>query len=163
MIQNIFFDRDGTLGELDDVRYPQTLRFFPDSKTVISRLKERGYRVFIATNQSCIARGTDGGYNYEQEFGDLGVDDWFICPHDKNDGCSCRKPKPGLLEQAIQKYGLKREECLMVGDRETDVECALNAGIHAALLCISGSVPREGTKAEYVLYSLSDLLSLLET
>lgn len=161
MIRNIFFDRDGTLGILQDIRYPQTLVFFPDTKMVIAELKRRGIRIFIASNQSCIARGTDGGYDYEQEFRDLGVDDWFICPHDKNDGCSCRKPKPGLLERAVQKYGLKREECLMVGDRETDVECALNSRIHSALLCVSGCVPSEGTKAEYILYSLSDLLPLL--
>ena len=162
MIRNVFFDRDGTLGELGDIRYPQTIKFFADAQEVLTRLKSRGYRIFIATNQSCIARGTDGGYDYAKEFKALRVDDWFICPHDKNDNCSCRKPKPGLLEQAVQKYKLKREECLMVGDRETDVECARNAGIHSALLCASGRAPQEGTKAEHIIYSLHDLLSLLD-
>lgn len=96
MIRCVFFDRDGTLGTLDDVRYPQTFRLFPDAKKTIDALKARGMFVFIASNQSCVARGTDGGYDFAREFSLLGADDWFICPHDKKDGCACRKPKTRL-------------------------------------------------------------------
>lgn len=158
MIRSVFFDRDGTLGTLDDVRYPQTFRLFPDAKKTIEALKARGMRVFIASNQSCIARGTDGGYDFAREFSLLGADDWFICPHDKEDGCDCRKPKTGLLDAAVRKYGLLRRECAMVGDRETDIECGKAAGMFTVLYDDSGKKP---TAADASVRSLSELLTLL--
>ncbi len=134
MIKNVFFDRDGTLGSLTDVRYPQTFALFPDAKAAIAALKGAGLNLYVASNQACIARGTDGGYDFAAEFTALGMDDWFICPHDKGDGCQCRKPKTGLLDAAVQKYGMRREECVMVGDRETDVACGKAAGMRTVLL-----------------------------
>ena len=158
MIRCVFFDRDGTLGTLDDVRYPQTFRLFPDAKKTIDALKARGMFVFIARNQSCVARGTDGGYDFAREFSLLGADDWFICPHDKKDGCACRKPKTGLLDEAVRKYGLIRRECAMVGDRETDIECGRAAGMFTVLLDDSGA---KLTEADVSVRSLSELLYLL--
>lgn len=157
MIKNIFFDRDGTLGTLKDVRLPGSMILFPETRHVLRRLKDDGFKIFIATNQSCIARGTDGGYDFAKEFSDYGADDWFICPHDSGDQCDCRKPKPGLLEQAIRKHGLVREECIYVGDRETDIECAHRAGMRAVLL----SVQKPNTAADYTIVSLFQLEKLL--
>lgn len=157
MIKNVFFDRDGTLGELGDIRYPQTLTLFPDAKQAVESLKRSGCRVFIATNQSCIARGTDGGYDYAAEFAALGADDWFICPHDKGDVCACRKPRTGLLDEAVRKHGLKREECVMIGDRETDAECGRNAGMRTILI---GRQP-PGTCADAVVPTLTDAVKTI--
>lgn len=153
MIRNIIFDRDGTLGKLTDIRYPQTLVFFQDTKSVLKKLKQAGYRIFIATNQACIARGTDGGYDFAAEFRALGVDDWFICPHDKDDNCNCRKPKTGLLDQAVQKHHLKSEECVVVGDRETDVICAKKMGMFAILVGKSDL----DTQADAIVSTLSEV------
>lgn len=159
MIKNIFFDRDGTLGELSDIRYPQTIKFFSDMQSTIDLLKKKGYKLFIASNQSCIARGTDGGYDYGAEFAKIGFDDWFICPHDKYDDCSCRKPKTGLLDAAINKYGLVREECVIVGDRDTDVKCGKDAKIKTILL--SNGKIGYSQKPDYVINNLTELLNIL--
>lgn len=161
MIECVFFDRDGTLGTLSDVRYPQTFTCFPDAKSTVAALKKRGYKVMIATNQACIARGTDGGYDYAAEFQDLGADDWFICPHDSADRCDCRKPAVGLLLRAIQKHNLKAENCVMVGDRSTDIICGQKMGMFTVLLdserkCQCSPLP------DAVISSLAELLQILE-
>lgn len=134
MIKCVLFDRDGTLGELGDDRYPSTLAPFADVKRVLDELKAAGYTVGVVTNQSSIARGTGKSYDFAAEAARFGADAYEICPHDKHDGCDCRKPKSGLLLRAAAKLGVLPCECLMVGDRTADVECALNAGARAALV-----------------------------
>lgn len=133
MIRCILFDRDGTLGELDDNRYPQTIQPFCDIKSVFTRLKEKGYIVGIITNQSSIARGTAKDYDFNAEFISYNTDIWEICPHDDIDCCNCRKPKSGLLLNIVNRLNISPSECLVIGDRITDLECALNIGAQAAL------------------------------
>ena len=134
MIRCILFDRDGTLGELSDKRFPETFSPFCDIAKVFHTLKKRGYFVGIITNQSSIARGTAKDYDYAKEFNSYGVDVWEICPHDNADHCDCRKPKSGLLLRAAQKLKISLNECLVVGDRESDVLCAKNVGAQAILV-----------------------------
>ena len=134
MIKCILFDRDGTLGELEDKRYPQTFRPFTNLSLFFKKLKEKGYLVGIITNQSSIARGTASGYDFAKEFDEYGLDVWELCPHDTQDGCDCRKPKSGLLLRAAKKLGVLPQECLVVGDRLSDVECAKNVGASAVLV-----------------------------
>ncbi len=162
MIKNIFFDRDGTLGILRDVRFPQTLELFGDARGTIKDLKAKGYKVFIVTNQACIAKGTDGGYDFAQEFRALGADDWFICPHEDKDNCNCRKPKTGLLDRAVQKYALNRGECVVVGDRESDILCAKRAGMKGFFLGDADAAMRMSVKPDGVMRTLSDIFPLLD-
>ena len=130
----VFFDRDGTLGTLGDDRYPYTFKPFDDMPKVVSELHDAGLLCMIYTNQSCIARGLDGGYDFDAEFEAAGFDDWFICPHDHGDNCDCRKPKAGLLIAAAQKHGLRLSECFAVGDRLTDIEAGNAAGCTTILV-----------------------------
>jgi len=134
MIRCILFDRDGTLGELSDVKYPQTFLPFCDIKKVFDQLKERGYTVGIISNQASIARGTGKGYDFEKEFSSYHADIWKICPHDTKDNCDCRKPKSGLLLAVAEKLGISPKECLVVGDRLSDIQCAKNVGASGALV-----------------------------
>lgn len=133
-IRCILFDRDGTLGELSDVRYPETFVPFCSVAEVFRTLRERGYKVGIITNQSSIARGTGAGYDFEGEFASFGADVWEICPHDVGDNCDCRKPKSGLLLRAAAKLGIPPEECAVVGDRISDLECAFRVGATGILV-----------------------------
>ena len=142
MIRCILFDRDGTLGELSDERYPETFVPFCDVAEVFRNLKEKGYIVGIVTNQSSIARGTGAHYDFDREFADYGCDIWEICPHDNGDGCDCRKPKSGLLLRAAKRLGLSPAECLVVGDRMSDILCAENAGAEGVLV-LTGKGERE--------------------
>ena len=134
MIKCVLFDRDGTLGDLGDKRFPQTFQAFTDIPAVFQKIKQNGYIVGIITNQSSIARGTAKGYDYDGEFAKYQADIWEICPHDDTDHCDCRKPKSGLLLKVCARLNLQPAECLVVGDRLSDVACAKNAGAQAALV-----------------------------
>ncbi len=117
----VFIDRDGTMGGDHTVEYPQDYYHYKGTKEAFSILKENGFSPMIFTNQSCIARGKDGGYDFAQEFSQIGAVDWFICPHDTDDNCNCRKPKTGLLLAAKEKYELCMNECYVIGDRWSDM------------------------------------------
>lgn len=142
----IFFDRDGTLNV--DVKYLHRVKDFiwiEGAREAVKFCNDSGRLAIIVTNQSGIARGYyDATAVFEihswmqKELGKIGahLDDIFYCPHHV-DGivkeyarrCDCRKPAPGMLEAAIKKYGICRSESFFVGDAETDMECAKNAGV----------------------------------
>lgn len=134
MIKCILFDRDGTLGELGDKRYPQSFRPYDDIPSFFARLHRAGYLVGIITNQSSIARGTGLGYDFSAEFSSYGVDAFEICPHDDKDNCDCRKPKSGLLLAVCKTLSITPKECVVVGDRLSDIACAINVGAAAVLV-----------------------------
>lgn len=134
MIRCILFDRDGTLGELGDVRFPDTFTPFCDIRKVFKNLKKAGYIVGIITNQSSIARGTGTDYDFNAEFSAYGCDIYEICPHDTQDNCNCRKPKSGMLLSICKRLNLRPENCLVVGDRLSDIECAKNVGADGILV-----------------------------
>lgn len=166
MIKCILFDRDGTLGELSDVRFPETFRAFTDIKKVFSALQSKGYLVGIITNQSSIARGTAKNYDYALEFAAYGVDAWKICPHDNGDNCECRKPKSGLLLAAAKELNISPAECLVVGDRLSDILCAKNVGASAALVLTGyGQNEKESVLSAYpetpILTQFDEILTIL--
>ena len=113
----VFIDRDGTMGGGHTVEYPWKYRPYPGTAETFRLLRGHGFAPMIFTNQSCIARGKDAGYDFAGEFGAIGAQDWFICLHDDGDRCFCRKPQPGLLYQARDKYGLQLSRSFVIGDR----------------------------------------------
>ena len=133
-VDAVFIDRDGTMGPADDLHRPQGFVPFPFLKDSIRRLQAAGLRVFAFTNQSCIARGLDGGYDFDAEFGALGLDGWVICPHDDQDGCNCRKPGPGLLYQARDRFGVALARSAVIGDRWSDLLAGGRAGTKLILV-----------------------------
>ncbi|MEE0946736.1 MAG: HAD-IIIA family hydrolase [Acutalibacteraceae bacterium] len=117
----IFIDRDGTMGGDARIEYPQDYYNFDGTPEAIEMLNKNGFYPVAFTNQSCIARGKDGGYDFAQEFHSIGMRDYFLCPHDEKDNCECRKPKTALLERAKEKYNLDMSECFVIGDRWSDM------------------------------------------
>lgn len=130
----VFIDRDGTMGGPYYVKYPTDYYPYEGTPEAFRLLKDNGYPAVIITNQSCIARGLDGGYDFAAEFRAIGAYDWFICPHDAQDHCRCRKPEPGLFEQAEAKYGMDLSRCYMIGDRWSDMAAAGQMGIRLILV-----------------------------
>lgn len=142
----VFFDRDGTLNV--DVKYLHRVEDFiwiDGAKKAIKLCNDLGYIVIIVTNQSGIARGYYDENDVlevhswmQKELGKIGahLNDIFYCPHHV-DGviekykrrCDCRKPATGMLETAIKKYDICRNTSFFVGDAETDMKCAQNAGV----------------------------------
>lgn len=130
----VFIDRDGTMGGDYYVEFPQDYYPYKGTREAFAMLKENGFSPMIFTNQSCIARGKDLGYDFCAEFRDIGADDWFICPHDDKDNCNCRKPRTGLLEQAKRKYNLNMKDCYVIGDRWSDMSAGGKMGCKLILV-----------------------------
>jgi D-glycero-D-manno-heptose 1,7-bisphosphate phosphatase len=144
----IFLDLDGTLvrafpqdphpvhGPLF-VRGPRTIdeiEILDETTESIERLEKAGYPCFVASNQPDIGRGIMNHRHYSVVIAEiaklvgLSMARFGICPH-SGEWCACRKPKPGLIYQAAVGYELDLSRCWLVGDRETDREAAIRAGI----------------------------------
>jgi len=131
----LLIDRDGTMGDGSyQMRTPQEYAPFPNTREAFKLLRHAGFPIYIITNQSCIARGLDGGYDFAAEFYDIGADDWFICPHDSQDICDCRKPLTGLIDQAQAKYALDLHNAYTIGDRWSDMVAGGRAGTKLILV-----------------------------
>ena len=142
----IFLDRDGVLNrDTGYVHSPRKFEWICGAKTAVKFLNDQGYYVFVVTNQSGIARGyypEDAVLSLHRWMNDelrlLGahVDQFYYCPH-HHDGvisefnldCECRKPKPGLIEQALNEWPILRDNSLLIGDMPRDIEAAQSAGI----------------------------------
>lgn len=135
----VILDRDGVINYDSDeyIKSPDEWHPIPGSLEAIARLNRAGYRILIATNQSGINRGY---YDIEMldtihakfmyELATVGgyVDEIFFCPHLPEEGCHCRKPKPGLLLQIEAHYPINLSETYFIGDSYTDVQAAQAAG-----------------------------------
>lgn len=149
----IFLDRDGVINidSPDYIKCADEFDFIPGSSKAIAMLNKRGFDVIVITNQSGIARNLFSYGELEAIFEkmregviDAGgvIKDIFFCPHRPEEECSCRKPLPGLILQAIEKYGIDPAKSCMVGDSIKDIECARNAGCTYAVLVRTGNGQR---------------------
>ena len=135
-------DRDGVVNHDSEafIKSPAEWQPIPGSLEAIARLKHAGMRVVIVSNQSGLGRGL---FNYDDLFaihdkmtrqlGELGValDGIFFCPHTPEAGCECRKPKPGLINDALRRWNIQTRDGLVVGDSPNDIEAASAAGVAA--------------------------------
>jgi len=136
----------------------------PGARAALHRLRRAGVAVGIVTNQSGIARGLLtwdelAAVNDRVEVLLGPFDVWAICPH--LNGCSCRKPKPGLVRQAARDLGVRPEECVVVGDIGSDVEAARSAGARGILVPTEVTRPAEihGEVAANLLDAVSRILA----
>ncbi|MED5102776.1 HAD-IIIA family hydrolase [Niallia circulans] len=123
-IEAVFLDRDGTIGGDDTVHYPGKFTLFSDSQQQISKLKEDGIKVLSFTNQPGISEGKATSQEFMEELTKFGFDDIFICPHSQSEGCNCRKPNTGMLINGAEKYKLNLKNCVVIGDRWSDMLAA---------------------------------------
>ncbi|MDX1755948.1 MAG: D-glycero-beta-D-manno-heptose 1,7-bisphosphate 7-phosphatase [Marinobacter sp.] len=143
----VILDRDGVINHYDGsyICSPEAWLPLPGSLEAIGRLSVAGYRIAIATNQSGIARGYYSSATLEAMHDKLcallkpfgGRIDWIAyCPHHPDEGCLCRKPHTGLLEQIRAHFELESlAGSVMVGDSRKDLEAALAAGCQPCLVC----------------------------
>jgi D-glycero-D-manno-heptose 1,7-bisphosphate phosphatase len=144
----VLFDRDGTL--IDNVPYnsdPSTVRLRAGALEALQLLRSAGIPTAVVTNQSGVGRGivTEAQVHavnsrVEQLVGSLGP--WLVCPHHPAAGCRCRKPGPGLIEQAAVALGVAAARCTVIGDMPTDVAAARAAGAQG-ILVVSPDTPDE--------------------
>ena len=142
----VILDRDGVVNEDSDdyIKSVDEFHPYPNSVKAIGRLSQAGYLVAIATNQSGIGRGFYDRQTLEamqaklaqQLAGEGGVIDYFTCcPHLPDDGCECRKPKPGMLIEIKNHYQLDSLDAIhFVGDSTSDLIAARAAGATPVLV-----------------------------
>ena len=146
----VFLDRDGVINQ-DSPLYIKSwseFAFIPGSLEALAALNRSGFEAIVITNQSAVHRGLISTADLEQMHDQMQavvqshggrILDIFYCPHLPEEGCSCRKPRPGMIRRACNKYGIDPERATMIGDRATDIECARNAGCGKAALVRTGS------------------------
>lgn len=145
MIDAVILDRDGVINEDSDnyIKSPDEWHAIPGSLQAIKKLNNLNIKVFIATNQSGVGRG----YYSLDTLNDIHnkmlgalkkinahINEIIFCPHHPDDDCLCRKPKPGMLHQLINKHQLCLSNTLMVGDAWRDIQAAFAANIGAVLV-----------------------------
>ena len=136
------FDRDGTINvDTGHLYEPEKLELIPSTVDIMRGYSDDpDYKVVVVTNQAGIAKGlyTEADmrrlHRYmENELEKLGVhvDAWYFCPHhpDYTGPCECRKPAPGMLLSAMMDFAALPEDCVMYGDKVTDKNAAMKAGI----------------------------------
>lgn len=147
----LFLDRDGTINiEEEYLSDPDRVELIPGSAEAIREANEAGLRVFVVTNQSGVARGLHSEADIlavhrrlEELLSVRGarLDALYYCPHHPDAGsppyrkvCRCRKPKTGMLEQAVKTFGIDLASSFIVGDKCTDIETGKNAGCGTVLV-----------------------------
>lgn len=143
----VFLDRDGVINQrlpkADYVKSWDEFKFLQGSIEAIKLLNDCGYKIFIISNQPGIARGKltiedleSIHKNMKRVLKRVGVniDGIYYCPHNWNEGCSCRKPKPGLLYMASKDHYIDLTRSILIGDDERDIEAGKVAGCQTILV-----------------------------
>ena len=143
--KGILLDRDGVIlkNREDYVKGIDEIEILPGVKEAIYSLWEKGYTICIVTNQSGVSKGLyteetvqKVHQHIEQQLKEemSGPIFWYYCPHQDSDNCDCRKPKPGLLVQAIRDHNFFHETTWMVGDNIRDIEAGRALGCQTCLV-----------------------------
>jgi D-glycero-D-manno-heptose 1,7-bisphosphate phosphatase len=158
----VFIDRDGTLSEergfIDRL---ELFELFPWTADAVRLLNRAGFVVVVITNQSAIGRGIIDESFLDTVHGEIDrhlarsgarIDRYYFCPHHPEAKlpeyrlvCRCRKPEPGMIEQAVRDLDLDPARSFMVGDRLIDVACGHGAGVRSILVRSGHSAYKAGT------------------
>ncbi|MFC4121135.1 D-glycero-alpha-D-manno-heptose-1,7-bisphosphate 7-phosphatase [Nonomuraea zeae] len=160
----VLFDRDGTL--IRDVPYnrdPDRVEPMPGAIEALGRLRRADIPVAVVTNQSGVAKGLLSPDEMDQVNAKveelLGpFDAWAICVHDDADGCTCRKPAPGLVIRAAAVLDVSPRDCVVVGDIGRDMEAARAAGARGILVPTLETLREEIQQAAEVADDLTDVV-----
>ncbi len=145
----VVLDRDGVINHdsADYIKSADEWVPYPNSLKAIAALHQAGFTVLIATNQSGLARGYFDEFQLAQIHQKLNdhveaagglISGLFYCPHGPDDGCACRKPGIGLLQQAESQLQVSLQGCYFVGDSLRDLQCAAAFGMQPVLV-LSGN------------------------
>jgi HAD superfamily hydrolase (TIGR01662 family) len=161
----VLFDRDGTL--VHDFPYngdPAWVRPVDGAKEALDRLRARGVRVGVVSNQSGVARGLITTEQVEACNARLAellgpFDVVRYCPHGPDDGCVCRKPAPGMVKSACADLDVEPARCVVIGDIGADVDAATTAGAIGILVPTPVTRKSEVASATHAVKSLAAAVS----
>jgi imidazoleglycerol-phosphate dehydratase/histidinol-phosphatase len=146
----LFLDRDGTLNEEvadEQIDSLAKIKLMPDVMAALQELRRAGFAFVMVTNQDGLGterfprESFDTAHRFILElFSSQGIEfeAIFVCPHFKHEGCSCRKPNPGMVKEFMDANVIDLQHSYMIGDRDTDLEFASNLGIHGMRITLGG-------------------------
>ena len=145
MRKAVFLDRDGVINKAfikeglpTSPHSLDELKILPGVKESVLRLKKLNFVCLVVTNQPDVTRGKINKNtvikmnNFLQK--EIKLDDFFVCYHDDEDNCECRKPKPGLLLQASKKWDVNLKKSFIIGDRWRDIQAGEKVGCKTIFL-----------------------------
>ena len=170
--KTIFLDRDGVINkEVGYLHKIQDFEFINGVFDACLHFQALGYQLIIITNQSGIGRGYYDEDAFHvinnwmlEQFKNKRIEilDVFFCPHTPESNCDCRKPKPGMFNQANEKHNIDMEKSWMVGDKEADIQAANAAGIQNTILVKSGhAIDEKNSNAKFILDSINQVKEVI--
>ena len=165
----VFIDRDGTIIEdADYCSHPKQVKVFPGVPQALRRLKSKGFKLIVITNQSGIGRGfftIDEYRSVESEvsrqLGHRLIDATYFCPDVPGKHSSHRKPSPGMILQAEQEHQIDLARSFFIGDKEIDVECGRNAGVRTIRVQTGLDCDISGSTADWTAKDLPTAAQLI--
>jgi D-sedoheptulose 7-phosphate isomerase len=163
----VFLDRDGVLNRAvvrNGKPHPPSsvaeLEVMPNAQGALERLREKGYKLLVVTNQPDVSRGVSSKESVdainEKLASELDLDEIVVCYHADDDHCECRKPKPGMLLDAARRHQINLAESFMVGDRWRDVEAGQKAGCRTILIDAGYDEKKPGQPPTVRVHSLEE-------
>ena len=144
----IFLDRDGVINIEKNYLYKiEDFEFIPGVFDSLIYLQNLGFKLFIITNQSGIGRKyyTNDDFNKltswmvdEFKKRDILISQVECCPHTPTDNCNCRKPKTQMIENILKNHDIDLANSWLIGDKSSDIKCAINANIKNTIQVKSG-------------------------
>ena len=166
----VFFDRDGTL--MEEVHYcgdPARVRVFPGVPEALRKLKQAGFRTFVVTNQSGIARGliTEAQYHAVQEellrqIGAGLIDATYFCADPPEAPSPRRKPAPGMVLEAAADYDIDLAHSYFIGDKRADIECGQRAGTRT-ILVLTGYGAEQDSRPDFTARDVAEAVQIVLT
>jgi D,D-heptose 1,7-bisphosphate phosphatase len=171
MIPAIFLDKDGTI--VDNSGYPEIIpsdEILKQAMEGLKYLQERGFMLIIISNQPWISKSKltkekveDIFQSVKTKLEKLGITitDYFYCPHQHSDNCDCKKPKPGLILKAREKYNIDLEKSYIVGDMDSDILLGKNLNIKTILVKTGRGKDFLDTNPDFIIENLNSVKSIL--
>lgn len=163
----VLLDRDGTINEdVHYLRHPDDLRLLPGAVEGLRRLAGLGFDLVVVTNQSGLARGYFSPADLEAIHARLcdlltaegvALAGIYVCPHGPDDGCSCRKPRPGLALAARADLGFDPGRAYVIGDKRADLHLARAIGATSILVRTGYGAEVERAGGHGAVYVADDL------
>ena len=171
MNRAVFLDRDGVINRavLRDGRpFPpasaHAVEWLPRVAEALRALRGAGFRIIVVTNQPDVGRGTQSRDAVEAIHQELlrrfPIDEIKVCYHTDEDGCECRKPRPGMLLEAARAWGVDLRQSVMIGDRWRDIEAGKAAGCKTILIA-QKYAERKAEQPDAVVESLAEASALI--
>jgi D-glycero-D-manno-heptose 1,7-bisphosphate phosphatase len=164
----LFLDRDGVMNvEKEYLHTIEAFEFIDGLFDTLRKAQELGYLLIVITNQSGIGRGYYSEADFKrlntwmcEQLGNEGISiaQVYYCPHTPDAKCNCRKPLPGMLQQASQAFGIDFADSVLIGDKESDITAGKTAGVGRCILARSGhKIDESRTQADAVIDSVKEL------